>query len=1281
MTESIVESLFDEVCSDNFLNFSFNGRSYSDQLEDSIRKSKSLAAIKVTIRKLPLMEDCGSEDGNFINVVWVQHDFAFMGGSLGCAEGEKITRAFEYGSTHSMPVIVACKSGGARMQEGTSSLMQMAKVSVAVDAHRSKGFPFIAILSDPTYGGVSASYAMQADVKIATNSDNRIGFAGPQVILNTMCGGDQAAYDVECPADFQSATYLLDKGQVDLIFESDITDNQVSVHIANICAMLSKSFDKEMKWNKSVGSTKASGENAHELNYTLSRGITRPQAQDIIETVFDKDSFIELSGDGKVGSDVCLRGGLARLDGKPCVVMGTFKGHTPGDMQAANYGMPSPHGYRTALRLMQLAERFDLPILTLVDTVGAWPTFQCEGDGQSEAIATNLTTMAGLKVPIVTLLTGEGGSGGALGIGMGNIIGMLSGGYFGVISPEGAASILGRYKDAAHKAIQFPKDCQELASAQGIYAPQLKDMGIVDEIIWETGSETFSSFSDLSSKIKTFVNNSWAMLSAMPTNDLIAHRYNKFRSIGKYKLLDVGKRTEIVELALATPSKKSAPKKKEIKADSLLHDKQLCLVLDKLAEISVCGDNSRYLNKAPKDCPLNPPTIKAQASGTSMNAKSILDSKGPVEMAKWVRTQSQVLLTDTTMRDAHQSLLATRVRTKDIVGGAILASTLLDKAFSLECWGGATFDVCMRFLDEDPWERLRAIRAACPNICLQMLIRGANAVGYTSYPDNAVAEFVRLAALNGMDVFRIFDCFNDIENMRVTIDAVRKANKVAEVCICYTGNLLTDPVYNVDYYRGVAKSAVDAGAHILGIKDMAGLLRPLEAKPLLEAIRSVTPDDIPIHFHTHATSGGAIATVVEMANGGCDIVDLATAALADGTSQPSLNAFVAMMSGGARDTGIDFMSLEPYDMYWMRTRSMYGIYESGMLSGSARVFEHQIPGGQYTNLLVQCKSMGMVDRWEEILDAYRDANSVLGNVIKVTPSSKCVGDLALYLVNRRIPASELMDPVKGKSIDFPESVVGLFRGDLGFPHRGFPTALEENILRGQERRKIRAGLVLPPINFDENIENLVKSYADKSWNGGKPDFDELAGMSSIMYPKVYGDYLDRMLKQGRYFRHLPTPQALHGCAPGEGPFTLESIPNTNSGPPEPLVISLDRIGPIKAKRRMVYFTIKKKGAMDTEEYSVSIKDSSGGFEFEGPMADTTELSQLGSPMPGVIEKILVSANDRVNAGDTLAIVSAMKMEVKVTAPDINDGSPMTVTTISVNPGDQVIEGALVMTLK
>jgi pyruvate carboxylase len=589
-------------------------------------------------------------------------------------------------------------------------------------------------------------------------------------------------------------------------------------------------------------------------------------------------------------------------------------------------------------------------------------------------------------------------------------------------------------------------------------------------------------------------------------------------------------------------------------------------------------------------------------------------------------------------------------------------------AFSFEAWGGATFDVCMRFLDECPWERLKALRAACPDVCLQMLIRGANAVGYTSYPDNVVTEFIRLAALNGMDIFRIFDCFNDISSMQVSIDAVIASGKVAEVCLCYTGDVLTSKIYNLAYYQSVAKEAVKAGAHMIGIKDMSGLLRPLEAGPLITAIREVAPG-VPIHFHTHSTSSVSLATCFEMARHNCDIIDCCTASMADGTSQPSMNAFVAMMQGASNDTGINYLDLESYDVYWARVRDMYEPFESGMKSGSARVFEHQVPGGQYSNLLVQCKSMGIQAKWEGVLDAYRDVNKLFGDIIKVTPSSKCVGDLALYLVTRSLTTADLLDPSKASSIDFPESVVGLLKGDLGFPHRGFPQPVEDAILKGAARRTVRAGLVLPPADFVAYSEGLSKKW-------GRAITPE-EGMSSLMYPQVFADFMARREQKGLLLKYLPTPVYLYGLLPGES-FTMTSVPvaaakDANVVGAEAAVditVTLKRVGPLRGgNMRTVLFSVNGK------DQQHDVKDSSGKFEFLGPMADSSKAGQMGSPMPGSVEKLLVSEGQTVTMGDTLCTISAMKMEVKVTAP-----FNAKVTGLSVAAGTRVVEGALLLTL-
>ncbi|CAM9750893.1 unnamed protein product [Pylaiella littoralis] len=1280
--------LFEEVASRDVLGFSFGGRSYADQLTDAVAKTKVVCGVKVERKFI------GNVSGDKTEVVYVQHNFGFLGGSLGQAEGEKITRAFEYGLEHRLPVVVQCRSGGARMQEGTMSLMQMAKVSVAVEALRRAGVPFVSVLADPTYGGVSASYAMQADVRVAVGSA-RIGFAGPAVILNTMFEMDQSKFDEACPENFQSSEYVKAHGQLDLIVEpgeGQDTQEAVEDRLQSIVSLLFSGDGEEPSAAGKVPSldetpvpaTKEDMEAA--LDYTLARKIDRYQAQDVMSRVLE--DFVELCGDGKVSDDFCLKGGLARIGGVAVVVMGTVKGHTPGDMQAANYGMPSPAGYRTALRLFKLAERFGLPVVTLVDTCGAWPSFEAERDGQSEAIATNLTAMAGLKVPIVTVIMGEGGSGGALGVGMGNRVGMLSRAYFGVISPEGAASILGRYKDDAHKAEQFPKDCQALATAQQIYADQLKEIGVVDEVIWEPAQgETHEQFPIMAGRLRSFICESLSNLAALSGEELVAQRYERFRGLGSFDSLGPADRESTVAAASAASKPRSRPAKASTTPSKLITF---------LADQAIHGERSAHKGRAPPGMTTTtPPTIpdlspESNGPGDAVEtAKSVLDAKGPEAMAAWVRQKKGVMITDTTMRDAHQSLLATRVRTVDLVEGAKLASQLLGHAFSLEMWGGATFDVAYRFLNEDPWERLRKIRAAAPNICLQMLIRGSNAVGYTSYPDNVVTEFVRLAAKNGIDVFRVFDCFNDIEQMRVCIKAVRDAGKVAEVCVCYTSDLQTSSIFTVDYYKGVAKSAADAGAHMIGIKDMAGLLKPRSAPLLVEAIRSVT--DLPIHFHTHATSSCSLATALEMARAGCDVIDFATASMADCTSQPSLNGFLASTGGSdMAPEGTGYLGLEPYDVYWSRVRDMYAPFENGMRSGTARVFDHQIPGEitqkhahtNYSNLLVQCKSMGIWDKWEGVLDMYRDVNNLFGDIVKVTPSSKCVGDLALYLVTRGLKASDVTDPAKKGQVDFPDSVVGLLEGRLGFPHKGFPDEVTKAVLGDKKPLTTRPSAALPPADFA-----AVKAALQEGKCGqvlGEVT-DELV-VSSLLYPKVFDDYVSEVDKSSTLLTSLPTPVFWYGLVVGQefsispadpadlllkGDASNGNGGGSAEGAATDVKIRLERVGPAKkGGMRTVSFTVG--GAVQ----NVEVKDSVTGNDFDGPMADSGNAMEVGSPMPGVVEKVLVAAGASVSEGDVVAVVSAMKMEVQVKAT-----SGGTVASLAVEEGGKVIEGALIVTLK
>ena len=598
----------------------------------------------------------------------------------------------------------------------------------------------------------------------------------------------------------------------------------------------------------------------------------------------------------------------------------------------------------------------------------------------------------------------------------------------------------------------------------------------------------------------------------------------------------------------------------------------------------------------------------------------------------------------------------------------------------------------MRFLHEDPWERLRVLRKALPNVCFQMLIRGSNAVGYKSYPDNVVKEFVRLAAKNGMDVFRIFDCFNDLKQMQLCIDSVRECNKVAEVCICFTGNFL-DPrekIYTLDYYRDLAKRITDAGAHMIAIKDMAGLLRPQAAAPLMEAIRSVT--DLPVHYHCHNTSSAQLATCMNIANAGCDIVDFAIASMADTTSQPSLNAFLSSMEGNERHPGIDYMSLEKLDLYWQSVRELYSPFESGLKNGTARVYDHQIPGGQYSNLIAQCKSMGLWDQWERVLDMYRDVNMLFGDIVKVTPSSKCVGDMALFLITRGLTPS---DCIERDDIDYPDSVKALFHDDLSVPHHGLPKDLQEKVLKGRKPLTDRPGLFLDPVDLAAARKELEEKYVC--------DISEEQTVSSLLYPAVFRDFMTFLIKNGDNITNLPTETffyglrvgqevtvevaAVHGTAPPsprEGAAPVHNLRRRSSihpssdampaaAPAHEVKISLTRVGPLQQDAlRSIEF------AVDGNKRSVQVTDATvGGVKLSDlPTADPADPHQIAAPMPGTVEKVMFKEGDLVAKGSPLLIVSAMKMEVDVTV-----GADCRVTKLLVQPGDQCDQGSLVANIE
>ena len=440
-----------------------------------------------------------------------------------------------------------------------------------------------------------------------------------------------------------------------------------------------------------------------------------------------------------------------------------------------------------------------------------------------------------------------------------------------------------------------------------------------------------------------------------------------------------------------------------------------------------------------------------------------LDRDGPEGFASWMRGEKRALVTDTSMRDAHQSLLATRMRSHDLIAIAPAYARALPQLLSLECWGGATFDVAMRFLAEDPWERLTAIRDGAPNVLLQMLLRGSNAVGYANYPDNVVRFFVRQAAEAGIDLFRVFDCLNWVENMRVSMAAVGDAGKLCEGAICYTGDIL-DPdraKYSLDYYVGLARELEAAGAHIIGIKDMAGVLKPAAATKLISVLRQET--DLPIHFHTHDTSGAASATVLAAVEAGVDAFDAAIDSMSGLTSQPCLGSLVEALADTDRDTGLDAEAIRRISFYFEAVRAQYGAFESDLRAGASEVYLHEMPGGQFTNLKEQARSLGLEARWHEVAQAYADVNRLFGDIVKVTPSSKVVGDLALLMVASDLTAADVTDP--GKDIAFPESVVQMMRGDLGQPPGGWPPELQRKVLKGDTPITVRPGSLLKPADL------------------------------------------------------------------------------------------------------------------------------------------------------------------------------------------------------------------------
>lgn len=634
--------------------------------------------------------------------------------------------------------------------------------------------------------------------------------------------------------------------------------------------------------------------------------------------------------------------------------------------------------------------------------------------------------------------------------------------------------------------------------------------------------------------------------------------------------------------------------------------------------------------------------------------KQILDARGADGLVKWIKEQEDVLLTDTTFRDAHQSLLATRVRTQDMLEIADETSRLMHDYFSLEMWGGATFDVAYRFLSENPWERLEKLRKKIPNVLFQMLLRGANAVGYTNYPDNLIREFIQESASSGVDVFRIFDSLNWIKGMEVAIDEVRNSGKVAEAAICYTGDILDDSraKYTVQYYKDMARELEATGAHILAIKDMAGLLKPQAAYRLISELKDAT--SLPIHLHTHDTSGNGIYLYAKAIEAGVDIIDTALGSMAGLTSQPSANSLYYAMKGSERNVRADIDSLEKLSYYWEDVRKYYVDFESGMNAPHSEIYVHEMPGGQYSNLQQQAKAVGLGDRWDEVKTMYSRVNLMFGDIVKVTPSSKVVGDMALFMVQNDLTEDNIVE--RGQTIDFPESVIEFFQGYLGQPHGGFPEEIQKVVLKERMPITVRPGELLPPVNFDQLTAELTEKC------GRTPSKQDV--LAYALYPKVFEQYIDAVNAFGDV-SVLDTPTFFYGLKLGE-----EIEVEIEKG--KTLIVKLVSIGePQHDGTRIIYFEL------NGQSRELVIQDLT--VEVDGSIAlkaDPSNPNQIGATMPGTVLKVVVNKGSTVKRGEHLLITEAMKMETTVQAP--KDGI---VKEIYAKAGDAISTGDLLIELE
>ncbi|MCL6636417.1 MAG: pyruvate carboxylase [Alicyclobacillus sp.] len=675
-------------------------------------------------------------------------------------------------------------------------------------------------------------------------------------------------------------------------------------------------------------------------------------------------------------------------------------------------------------------------------------------------------------------------------------------------------------------------------------------------------------------------------------------------------------------------------------------------LLNFIAEVTVNGAGPGGPQAKP-ELPAAPVPAYRYNDRPPRGTRDLLHELGPEGLLRLIRQDRRLWLTDTTFRDAHQSLLATRVRTYDFLRIAEATSHIGAHLFSMEVWGGATFDASMRFLKEDPWERLALLREAIPNVLFQMLFRGANAVGYKNYPDNAVRRFIQLAAESGIDVFRIFDSLNWLPNMLVAIDEVRAAGKIAEAAICYTGDVLNPerPKYNLRYYVDLARELERAGAQILAIKDMAGLLKPYAAIKLVQALRDHV--GIPIHLHTHDTSGNGMATLLMAAEAGVDIVDVAISSMSGLTSQPSWNSLVAALQRTPRAVPDDLTELQKLSDYWEVVRQYYAQFEADMKTSTAEVYLHEMPGGQYTNLREQAIALGIGDRFEEVKQAYAEVNQLLGDIVKVTPSSKMVGDFALFMVQNNLTADDVLQ--RAHELDFPQSVVEFFLGQMGQPPGGFPEALRQAVLKGRQPLPGRPGEVLPPVDFAAERARMAERL------GFEPNDRQL--MSYVMYPQVTEELFRHRAQFGDP-SPLDTLTYFYGMRPGE-----EIKVSIERG--KTLVVKLLSVGDLQPDgKRTVFFEL------NGQPRDVEVRDKSAPVDTGARRQAGDAPGEVGARMPGNVLAVLVKPGDIVEKGQILVVTEAMKMEMQVQAPVAG-----TVKEVSCKPGDAVQPGDLLVVIE